>query len=361
MIDQFVDIAEACRISTEPQQRLPIGIVGAGAIVDVAHLPAYRAAGYEVVGITDLDQTKARDVAVRHGIPCVYGDLAELLTDPRVRVVDVAVPSTAQPAIAKEVLTSGRHMLGQKPFGPDPQIARELADLADERGLVLAVNQQLRFDEGIAAAHRMVEAGWIGAITAMSISVDIWTDFSAWPWMLDTDRLEISNHSIHYHDVVRWFLGEPASVFCVGGRRPGQRPAGETRTISTYKFAGGARAVVHANHENHWGDNSATFRIDGENGAIRGTLGLLYDYPHGRPDTLEVFSTTLPTDGWLPYPVTARWIPDAFAGPMASVFAAAAGGPAPRSSARDNIGTLRLVEALYASMRTGEAIHCGDR
>ena len=61
------------------------------------------------------------------------------------------------------------------------------------RGVILAVNQQLRFDEGMAAAHRMVETGWIGAITAMSITVDIWTDFSAWPWMLDTDRLEISN------------------------------------------------------------------------------------------------------------------------------------------------------------------------
>jgi predicted dehydrogenase len=113
--------------------------------------------------------------------------------------------------------------------------------------------------------------------------------------------------------------------------------------------------MVHANHENSRGDNSAVFRIDGTHGSIRGTLGLLYDYPGGRPDTVEVNSSVLPTDGWLPYPVTTRWIPDAFLGPMGSVMDAVATGSAPRTSARDNVGTLRLVEAIYASMETGTA------
>ena len=58
---------------------------------------------------------------------------------------------------------------------------------------------------------------------------------------------------------------------------------------------------------------------------MRATLGLLYDYPSGRPDTLEVVSDRLPTDGWAPYPVTTRWVPDAFLGPMASVLAAVSG------------------------------------
>ena len=64
-------------------------------------------------------------------------------------------------------------------------------------------------------------------------------------------------------------------------------------------------------------------------------------------------SEVIPTDGWVPYPVTTRWIPDAFAGPMASLLAAVADGGEPRSSARDNAGTLRLVEALYESARNG--------
>ncbi|MGD0809323.1 MAG: gfo/Idh/MocA family oxidoreductase, partial [Acidimicrobiales bacterium] len=80
-----------------------------------------------------------------------------------------------------------------------------------------------------------------------------------------------------------------------------------------------------------------------------------YDYPAGRPDTLEVVSDRVPTDGWVPYPVTTRWIPDAFLGPMASVLAAVSGGPPPLTSARDNIATLALIEAIYRSMSTGRA------
>lgn len=140
----------------------------------------------------------------------------------------------------------------------------------------------------------------------------------------------------------------------LAGEPPARRPNGETRTVTTYSFPGGERAFVAANYENSWGDQSALFRLEGNHGAVRGTLGLLYDYPHGRPDTLEVTSDLLPTDGWTPYPVTTRWVPDAFLGTMASVLAAASGRPAPITSARDNVGTLALVEALYESMRTGE-------
>jgi predicted dehydrogenase len=84
-------------------------------------------------------------------------------------------------------------------------------------------------------------------------------------------------------------------------------------------------------------------------------LGLLYDYPTGRPDTLEVTSNLVPTDGWAPYPVSTRWLPDAFLGPMASLLAAAGGGPPPLTSARDNVATLAVVEAIYRSVQSGRA------
>ncbi|HVQ91062.1 MAG TPA: Gfo/Idh/MocA family oxidoreductase [Mycobacteriales bacterium] len=355
MIGLFEPIAAACAIEVPAGHRLPVAIVGAGAIVDLAHLPAYTAGGIEVVGIHDIDPKRAAEVAERHGIARIYSTVDDLLADDSVAVVDVAVPAAAQPEIARRVLAAGRHMLGQKPFAPSAAVGAELAGLADAHGVVLAVNQQLRFDEGMAAAHAMVEAGWLGELTAMSITVNIWTEWRDWPWMLATPRLEISNHSIHYHDVVRWFLGEPETVFCAGGRTPGQAPTGETRTISTATYPSGALSIVHANHENDRADNAAEFRIDGSQGSIRGTLGLLYDYPHGRPDTVDVSSAVVPTDGWVPYPVTTRWIPDAFLGPMASLLNAVATGQPPRSSGRENVGTLRVVDALYASIRTGAA------
>lgn len=359
MIDLFQGISDYCRLVIPEANRRPIAIVGAGGIVDGQHLVAYRKAGLEVVGITDVDLDRARDVAARHGIPRVYTDLDELLADDRIGVVDIAVPVTQQPAIFRAAVAAGKNILAQKPFTDNPETARELADLAGKAGVVAAVNQQLRFDEGIAAAHRMMELGWIGEPTSFTLSVNAYTDWSQWVWAKAMARLEIMVHSIHYHDVVRWFMGEPESVYAIGGRVPDQYPVGETRTQTSYRFANGSSASVYANHMNPAGDNTAEFRVEGTAGAIRGTLGLMYDYPNGRPDTLEVFSSAARTDGWVPYPVTQRWFPDAFIGTMGSVLEAVATGSTPRSSVADNVRTIELVAALYRSMESDQVVRLG--
>ena len=174
-----------------------------------------------------------------------------------------------------------------------------------------------------------------------------------WGWLRKTPRMDLFNHSIHYLDTVRSILGDPLQVFGRQWRLPGQEVVGETRTLSILDFAADQRAVVHTNHMNLAGDDRAEFRIDGSEGSIRGTLGLLLDYPRGRPDTVELYSRVLPTDGWLPYPVTRRWVPDAFLGPVSSLLRALAEGGVPESNAKDNLRTLRLVEALYLSDEAG--------
>jgi predicted dehydrogenase len=356
MIDLLTPIAEACDLTVAPHHRLPIAVVGAGAIVDVAHLPAYRAAGLEITGVYDLDAARAEDVARRHELPTVYRSLDELLGDERVQVVDIAVAPDAQPSIVRAALAAGKHLLCQKPFVPDVATGQELIGLAERAGLRVAVNQQMRYDEGIAAARAMVDAGWLGEVTAMSFTVNVVTDWTPWPWLVASDQLEIRYHSIHYLDAIRAVLGDPVEVFCAGGRTPGQVVTGETRTMSTLVFPGNARGLVHATHENRTGDPEATFRIDGSAGSIKGTLGLLYDYPHGRPDTVSVNSRVVPTDGWLPYPVTRRWIPDAFAGPMGSLLRSIATDAPPYPTARDNLGTIQLVNALYESIASGHSV-----
>lgn len=352
MLDLLEPIAAAARIRP-PQHPVPIAVVGAGAIVDVAHLPAYRQLGLEIAGIFDLDHTRATEVAGRHGIDRVYDSLEQLLADD-VPIVDIAILPWAQPDVVRQAIAAGKDLLCQKPFAPDYPAAQQLAAEVEAAGRKVVVNQQMRYEEGIAAARAMVHAGWIGAPTAMTIDVDIDTDWSAWAWLVDSPQLEIMFHSIHYFDSIRSILGNPDRVFAVIGRRPGQVARAETRTMATLVYDSGVRALVHSNHENHAGDPHATVRIDGEHGSIRGTLGLLYDYPHGRPDTLEVHSSSLPTDGWLPYPVTHRWLPDAVAGPMADLQRWVAGGAPAPTRVQDNLHTLALVHSLYRSARTGQ-------
>ena len=357
MIDVFKEVSEACRLEIPAAHQVPVAIIGAGGIVDGAHLPAYAKSGVDVVGIFDTDAAKAQDVATRHKIPNVYSSVEELLAKTNATIIDIAVPSAAQPDIFAKVANSKHHILAQKPLAPTVEQGLMMADLVDSTGIIAGVNQQLRFEEGVAAAHKMVELGWIGTVTSISITVNLDTPWELWPWAKEMERLEVMLHSIHYHDLIRWFLGEPRTVFCAAGRTKGQYPKGETRTVTTAVYEAGVTSVVHANHVNRGGDNLAEFRIDGDEGSIRGSLGLLYNYPDGRVDTLEVNSKVVPTDGWLPYPVTTRWFPDAFIGTMGSVMSAIATGSKLRSSVRDNLNTLKLVDALYRSMDSGTAIN----
>ena len=349
MPDVFAPIRETIAIRIPDDHKLPIAIIGAGEIADLAHLPAYAEHGLHVVGITDLNQERAKEVAERHGIPRVYASAEEIAGDPEVAVVDIAVYPWVQHGIAIPMLEAGKDLLCQKPLSYDFAEAEAIVDCAESEGRQLAVNQQLRFTETVAAAKAMVDQGWIGEPFEISWDFHVYTPWEAWPWVAKQPRLDINQFTIHPLDSVRYFLGNPRYVYGTQAREPDQPEAGETRTISVLEYEGETRAFLRSFHKNRTGDPRAEFRVDGTEGSIRATIGLMYDYPTGRADTLELNSRVLPTDGWLHYPVTSRWIPTAFIGPMASLLEAISTGGTPLTNGRDNLDTLRLVRALYES------------
>ncbi|MGB5131801.1 MAG: Gfo/Idh/MocA family oxidoreductase, partial [Steroidobacteraceae bacterium] len=116
MPDFFAPIREAIAIRVRDEHKLPIAIVGAGEIADLAHLPAYREHGLKIVGIMDLDRERAKAVAARHGIPRVYETVDEIAKDKDVVVVDIAVFPWVQGGIALPMLDAGKHLLCQKPL-----------------------------------------------------------------------------------------------------------------------------------------------------------------------------------------------------------------------------------------------------
>src|SRR6187402_1146723 len=142
----------------EPDWRIPdgagrhrgIGIIGCGGIVSGAHLPAYTAAGLNVVAVYDIDADKAAEVAARFGVPTVADSAEALIATDGVDIVDIAVPPWEQPAIVEVVAAAGKHMLCQKPLALDYATALAEVETAEAAGVMLAVNQQMRWDAGIA-------------------------------------------------------------------------------------------------------------------------------------------------------------------------------------------------------------------
>ena len=343
------------QIPLPPKHDAGIAIVGCGGIVNYAHLPAYRAHRLNVVACFDADRAAAEKTAAEHAIPRIAASLAELLALPDVAIVDVAVPPWHQLAVVEQVAAAGKHLLCQKPLSNRYPEAVRIVELARAAGVKLAVNQQMRWDAGIRVARQLIEQGAIGQPVDARIEVSVRTPWELWPWLAQTPQLEVMFHSIHYLDSLRYLFGDPVRVFAAHGRYPDQQAIGETNTLTALSYDADLRVVVDVNHMNWSDDAYATFRFLGTTGIVRGTIGLLYDYPHGRVDTLEYQANAEPRE-WHAASLSTRWIPDAFIGPVASLIEAIQTGGEPLTSGADNLKTLQLVHAAYRSAADGRAV-----
>src|SRR6059058_1553343 len=95
-----------------------IGCIGAGFIMRDCHLVAYRQAGFNPVAIASRDPARARSVAAAYGIPRCHATYEDVMADPAVEVLDVAVPPDVQPALIRAAVRHRDHVRGilaQKP------------------------------------------------------------------------------------------------------------------------------------------------------------------------------------------------------------------------------------------------------
>jgi len=121
---------------------LKVGVAGAGVFGTYHAQKAAASARARLVGVFDMDLSRAEKVASTYGAQGL-SEFSELLD--AVDAVVIAVPATYHEALAREALESGKHVLVEKPLALDGNAARGLADLAEERKLVLQVGHQERF------------------------------------------------------------------------------------------------------------------------------------------------------------------------------------------------------------------------
>ncbi|HVV03676.1 MAG TPA: Gfo/Idh/MocA family oxidoreductase, partial [Puia sp.] len=274
---------------TMPEQVRPIVLIGAGGIVSDAHLPAYKAAGFPVAGIYDLDEGKAARVAEKWGIPVVYRSMEELLSRaPGSVVFDVAVPGSAVLSVL-ERLPRGAVVLMQKPMGEDLAMAREILDLTRRMQMVAGVNFQLRYAPFINAARSIIRGGLIGELCDIEVNVNVYTPWHLWDFLFSSPRVEILYHSIHYIDLVRSFLGNPARIYARTVGHPAMSSLASVRTNIIMDYGQMVRANILTNHCHDFGlkHQQSYIKFEGTGGAIIATLGVLINYPEGVADTFE--------------------------------------------------------------------------
>jgi predicted dinucleotide-utilizing enzyme len=94
-----------------------IGVVGTGAIAQLAHLPVLaKMRGAELVAVCDNDRPKARSLADRFGVPDVFTDIEDLLELDELEAVVIATPNHLHEPHVLSALAAKRHVLCERPL-----------------------------------------------------------------------------------------------------------------------------------------------------------------------------------------------------------------------------------------------------
>lgn len=330
-----------------PLRPRPIVIVGAGAIVRTAHLPAYRRLGLPVAGLFDIRIDAARDTARAFDVASVFGSMVEAAATADA-IFDVAVPGN-QIAGVLGCLPHGAAVLIQKPMGDDLAEARRILDVCRSRRLVAAINFQLRFSPNVLALRDLVERGALGSFADIEVRIVDRQPWEQWSFLKGAPRLEVLYHSIHYLDLIRAIAGEPNGVHCKAVAHAQLAEFQDTRSTIILDYGDRLRCSLTLNHT-HRHDTThreSMLKVEGTDGSARLTLGVNIDYPSGPPDTLEVATSG---SAWTPVPLRGSWFTEAFEGPMSNLQRFVAGeDTALVSPVDDAIKTMALVEACYQS------------
>jgi predicted dehydrogenase len=335
-----------------------IGCVGAGFIMRDCHLVAYRQAGFNPVAIAARDPVKVRPVAEQHAIPRVHETVADLLNDPTIEILDIAVPPAAQPGVIRTAVERRsqnlRGILAQKPLAMSVAEARACVEACERAGVALAVNQNMRYDQSVRAMKSLLDRGWLGDPVLATIEMRAIPHWM--PWSRELHSLATFVMSIHHLDTFRFWFGTPDRV--LASTRPDPRtafPHSDGLNLYILEYDSGVRA---ASWDDVWGgparegaagDVFIRWRVEGTEGLARGTIGWP-SYPARTPSTLD-YSTKRRPGEWVQPRWDEVWFPDAFVGPMADLMCAVEEGRPPAISGRDNLETVALCEAVFQAAR----------
>ena len=151
-----------------------VGIIGLNPGIHwaaMAHMPALAALpdDYQVVGVANTRLASAQRAAEAFGLPHAFADARALVDSPEVDLVVVTVKVPHHHALVSAALEAGKHVYCEWPLGNGLAEARELAALAEARGVVAAVGTQMRVAPEIEHLRRLIADGYVGEVLSTTL------------------------------------------------------------------------------------------------------------------------------------------------------------------------------------------------
>src|SRR3954471_20452049 len=256
----------------DPSRHFRVGIVGCGRISQ-HHVDAIaKIDGLTIAAVCDIDESRARAVGDRIGVPS-FGSLDAMLQKAEMDIVSVCTPSGLHPDHGIAAAKAGKHVVREKPMALSLAAADSLVEACERAKVKLFVVKQNRLNPPIRLLKRAVERGRFGKIFLANVTVrwqrpQDYYDAEPWRGTWAFDGGAIMNQASHYVDLVQWIVGPVESVMAKTATQARKIEA-EDSGAAVLRFASGALGVIAVNVLTYPRNFEGSITIMGESGTVK--------------------------------------------------------------------------------------------
>ena len=204
-------------------KKIRVGLIGASASYGWgmrSHIPALLALPeYELTAVCTGHRETAETSAKQYGVSLAFHDYHEMVKHPDIDLVSVAVRGPLHYPMVIAALEAGKHVFCEWPLGANLQEARDMATLAQSKGVRHVVGLQARVDPALMRLRELLEEGYLGEVLTCSTSMflpGILERDSGQVWMADmkTGAGALALATGTAIDVICFCVGEFKEVSC---------------------------------------------------------------------------------------------------------------------------------------------------
>lgn len=204
-----------------------VAVLGASGWMGKVHTMAYQTFPHffgdshgkaKVVALVEGNSSSAKGLSERAPDAKIYKTWQEAVNDPDVDLIDICLPDNLHYEVAKAALLAGKHVFCEKPLADTAQEARELADIASEKGLITRVGHAFPRNPVHDLAKELIDAGEIGEIKLFKgcQHIDVYGDpHTPYMWRANGDLAPtgiVGDTGSHVFSFMEFLVGNVSSL-----------------------------------------------------------------------------------------------------------------------------------------------------